>query len=899
MEVQDGSGALVASPTQIIAGAFLWAYSYVNQGQLAMACILLNDAYQGQSLQSLGIDLVTGLQWGDDVLNIAADLKGITLGPEDPAAIASAFSLVGDILTGWSALQADTNVKDPKAVVSQLETLGLISVSSGTNYSATEVFSNLAKLANLAGTSSSQLLDTIITSLYSSAYGTSMSPTASFYAQNFLAQLVPNAEQALLPSALESGYDFVLAYGLAEFPLNDAIYSAGVDFAQGAVIGLVKAAADEVIQNFLVPLKDLLQAESSLESAGNNICTGTTATFAPIQSGGANIDAAGAYAATGAFAYGVLASWFSYDAQLMKGEESGAYTYAQIVNFLDPLGIVPNPFQLSAQQEAANETFDIGSVPNMEYWVQNASAFFQASSSAATTITTAAGCGVPGSAIISLSNHNVVFPVPVAVGVSAVQTVTLTNMGTVTLSITGMPQGGSNPGDFQVSNNCGASVPAGTDCTIKITFAPTAVGARVAGVNVVGNASNSPQNIAVSGVGAPPGGGVPSITSLTPSSAVAGGPAFTLMVAGSNFVMGSVVYWNVTALVTSYTSATQLSASVPASLIVNAGIFSVVVTRPSRGGSSSPANFAVQGSINPLPTVTSLSPSSASAGSSPLTLTINGSGFIASSSVTFNGLPHTATFVSASQLTITLSSSDLAKAGTFAVVVTNPSPGGGSSNAVSFTVQATTNPLPSVTSLSPSSASAGSISLTLTINGSGFIASSSVTFNGLPHAATFVSASQLSITLSSSDLANAGTFAVVVTNPSPGGGNSQPLNFTVTSVSNSGVPTLLTPTNGDILPAGTTSTNLTWSAVNGASYYIVLMWGGGTSVLSFPPAATSLGVSVASGQQYYWQVGACTSPSGCGFTGSPCGPGGGGVTLTGGTGGFSSCSKFSVAALGK
>ena len=95
----------------------------------------------------------------------------------------------------------------------------------------------------------------------------------------------------------------------------------------------------------------------------------------------------------------------------------------------------------------------------------------------------------------------------------------------------------------------------------------------------------------------------------------------------------------------------------------------------------------MQAANNPQPAITSLSPSSVPAGSSPLTLTINGSGFIASSTVTFNGVSHAARFVNSGQLTITLAASDLAAAGSLAVVVSNPAPGGGSSNAAAFTVQ--------------------------------------------------------------------------------------------------------------------------------------------------------------------------------------------------------------------
>src|SRR5205823_8632280 len=120
------------------------------------------------------------------------------------------------------------------------------------------------------------------------------------------------------------------------------------------------------------------------------------------------------------------------------------------------------------------------------------------------------------------------------------------------------------------------------------------------------------------------------------------------------------------------------------------------------------------------------------------------SGFMAASTVTYNSVADTATYVSASQLTIPLSAADQMTAGSYAVVVTNPAPCGGTSNSVNFTVTAS-NPPPAVTSLSPPSATAGAAGQTLTINGSGFMATSTVTYNGVPHTAAFVSATQLTI----------------------------------------------------------------------------------------------------------------------------------------------------------
>jgi hypothetical protein len=81
--------------------------------------------------------------------------------------------------------------------------------------------------------------------------------------------------------------------------------------------------------------------------------------------------------------------------------------------------------------------------------------------------------------------------------------------------------------------------------------------------------------------------------------------------------------------------------------------------------------------------------------------------------------------------------------------------------------------------MSPPSLAAGPAAQTLTVNGSGFISASIVTLNGAAHASSFVSASQLSVSLSANDLAATGTFPVIVTNPAPGGGSSSSVNSSV------------------------------------------------------------------------------------------------------------------------
>src|ERR1700728_3518823 len=99
--------------------------------------------------------------------------------------------------------------------------------------------------------------------------------------------------------------------------------------------------------------------------------------------------------------------------------------------------------------------------------------------------------------------------------------------------------------------------------------------------------------------------------------------------------------------------------------------------------------------------------------------------------------------------------------------------------------QATNNPVPSLTSISPTQQAAGSTSQALMITGSGFVSGSTATYNNVSHYTAFEGASQLTIALTTNDLATAGRYPIVVTNPAPGGGVSGAVNFNVVS----GTPT--------------------------------------------------------------------------------------------------------------
>ncbi len=91
---------------------------------------------------------------------------------------------------------------------------------------------------------------------------------------------------------------------------------------------------------------------------------------------------------------------------------------------------------------------------------------------------------------------------------------------------------------------------------------------------------------------------------------------------------------------------------------------------------------------NPVPAATSLSPSSATAGGAAFTLTVNGTNFVSGATIQWNGSALATSFVNSTQLTAAISASDVATAGTVSVTVANPSPGGATSGALTFTINA-------------------------------------------------------------------------------------------------------------------------------------------------------------------------------------------------------------------
>lgn len=213
---------------------------------------------------------------------------------------------------------------------------------------------------------------------------------------------------------------------------------------------------------------------------------------------------------------------------------------------------------------------------------------------------------------------------------------------------------------------------------------------------------------------------------------------------------------------------------------------------------------------NPVPSISSISPSRVQAGSAAFTLVVRGTNFVFGASVTWNGLTRQVLFVSDGELDVSIPPSDIAAPGTATIQVVNPPPGGGGSNTVTLTIDPQPSRVPTISSIQPSGALVGGGGFTLTVNGTNFTPGSIVTWNGGNRTTTFVSTTQLTATIGSDDLQTPGTVTVAVLNPPPGGGLSNTVPFAVNNP-----PPVLTSLSPNTALANSAGFTLT---VNGSGF---------------------------------------------------------------------------------
>ena len=141
-----------------------------------------------------------------------------------------------------------------------------------------------------------------------------------------------------------------------------------------------------------------------------------------------------------------------------------------------------------------------------------------------------------------------------------------------------------------------------------------------------------------------------------------------MTVNGTGFLSGSYGFaWRHRTLATTFVSATQVTALVPASLIAQPGPQPVTATNPG-SVASNPLPLAIN---PPVPTITSISPSTVTAGGPGFTLTVIGTNFLPGATVSLNSMQLNSTAVSSTQITAQVTPNLIGQPGTAQIAVAN------------------------------------------------------------------------------------------------------------------------------------------------------------------------------------------------------------------------------------
>jgi len=182
---------------------------------------------------------------------------------------------------------------------------------------------------------------------------------------------------------------------------------------------------------------------------------------------------------------------------------------------------------------------------------------------------------------------------------------------------------------------------------------------------------------------------VPVISAFQPALATAGTSTLTVDVIGMGFFPDTTVSVNNTARAFTLISQNRLQIALTPADLETGGYLTITAANPSPGGGISlPAKFPI---INPVPTLTSVSPTSIIAGTDAA-LAITGDNFVKASQVMFNNQAVATSFTNKTSLQATIPAAALKNARTSTVQAVNPAPGGGPSATLTVVVTPQSNP---------------------------------------------------------------------------------------------------------------------------------------------------------------------------------------------------------------
>ncbi|MDH6122341.1 hypothetical protein ABH930_006683 [Kitasatospora sp. GAS204A] len=108
-----------------------------------------------------------------------------------------------------------------------------------------------------------------------------------------------------------------------------------------------------------------------------------------------------------------------------------------------------------------------------------------------------AAIGGGGTGTLTTRPSSLTFGSQAVATTSASQAVTVTNTGTAAASVSSV----TASGDFSQTNTCGSSIAVNASCTVDVSFTPSASGTRSGSLTIIGNASNTPTTVTLSGTG--------------------------------------------------------------------------------------------------------------------------------------------------------------------------------------------------------------------------------------------------------------------------------------------------------------------------------------------------------------------------------------------------------------
>ncbi len=247
-----------------------------------------------------------------------------------------------------------------------------------------------------------------------------------------------------------------------------------------------------------------------------------------------------------------------------------------------------------------------------------------------------------------------------------------------------------------------------------------------------------------------------------------------MIATGAQLSATTVVYWNGTALATTFQSSTStLVAQVPSQDVANPSTATVTLEDPLSG--DAPSNTATFNILPPVPTLKSIAPNRIPSGTTNATLTATGTNFTKTALIYIDGNAVPTKYVSATTLTATVPNTYLAQQGEISITVADAASGDVPTSAQILSVP------PGLRSLSPSSIGAGSPGFTLTVTGAQLSATTVVYWNGIARATTLQNTSTLFAQVPSQDVANPSTVTVTLEDSVSGDAPSIGLPFTVQS----------------------------------------------------------------------------------------------------------------------